>query len=274
MSLNNEIKAFLFDIDGTLINRKLEMSDNTKKALSILKDKGYHLSINTGRPSFAIKKVLGKHDIADLFEYYFGYNGIEVYNVKTKEINYISTISSDTLKELDLVFKEDYLWLCVYDADNNLLFNRFPDDKEKLEEWCTLRYTKPKLFDFQKSTIDYAKAILLFDLNKKEEFLNKINNFKDDRVDLFFSGVDVVEVVPKGLNKSKSVTEYAKMLGIKEKEILCCGDAESDLYALKRGTGLLIGNPELDPNNEVAYHTGSVHEDGLYNFLKNNAFLD
>ena len=38
MSLNNEIKAFLFDIDGTLINRKLEMSDNTKNALKILKE--------------------------------------------------------------------------------------------------------------------------------------------------------------------------------------------------------------------------------------------
>ena len=274
MSLNKEIKAFLFDIDGTLINRQLEMSNNTKNALKILKDKGYHLSINTGRPSFAIEKVLGLNGVADLFEYYFGYNGIEVFNVKTKEISYISTISSATIKELDQIFSEDYLSLCTYDNDNNIQFNHYPKSKEKLKEWSELRFTKPKLFDFQKNTMDYAKAIVLFDLDKKEEFLNKIKDFKDDRVDLFFSGIDVIEIVPKGLNKGRSVSEYAKMLGIKEKEILCCGDAESDLPALKKGTGVLIGSPELDPNNEVAYHTGTVHEDGLYNFLKNNSFLD
>ena len=274
MSLNNEIKAFLLDIDGTLINRKLEMSDNTKKALKILKDKGYHLSINTGRPSFAVEKVLGKNGVADLFEYYFGYNGIEIFNVKTREVNYVSTISSEVLKELDLIFKEDYLSLCTYDKDNNLQFNHYPKSKEKLDEWCTLRFCEPRLFNYQNSTIDYAKAVVLFDLDRKEDFLNKIKNFKDERVDAFFSGIDVVEIVPKGLNKGNSVHEYAKMLGIKEKEILCCGDAESDLPALKKGVGVLIGSPELDPNNEVAYHTGSIHEDGLYNFLKNNAFLD
>lgn len=274
MNLSKEIKAFLFDIDGTLINRKLEMSSNMKEALKILKSKGYHLSINTGRPSFAIQKVLGKHNCADLFEYYFGYNGVELFDVKNKELKYFSLIEPDILKELDLKFRDDYISLCTYDKENNLQFNHFPANKEVYEEWCAIRFTKPKLFDYQNNTKGYAKAVLLFELDKKEDFLNKIKDFKDDRVDAFFSGTDVVEIVPKGLNKGCSVNEYAKMLGIDEKEILCCGDAESDLPALRKGTGVLIGSPELDVNNEISYHTASVYEDGLYNFLKNEGFLD
>lgn len=274
MNLSKEIKAFLIDIDGTLINRKLEMSDNTKKALKILKDKGYHLSINTGRPAFAAEKVLAKNDSADLFEYYFGYNGVEVFNVKTKEAKYIATITADVLKDLDLQFRDDYLALCTYGPNACLQFNHFPENNEKYQIWSDIRFAEPVLYDYQNNKKGYAKAVLLFDIDRKEDFLNKMKDFIDGRVDYFFSGTDCVEVVPKGYNKGHSVSEYAKMLGINEKEILCCGDAESDLFALKKGTGLLIGSPELDLNHEVAYHTGSVHEDGLYNFLKNNGFLD
>ena len=164
--------------------------------------------------------------------------------------------------------------LCTYGPDASLQFNHFPENNEKYQIWSDIRLAEPVLYDYQNNTKGFAKAVILFDIDRKEDFLNKMKDFNDDRIDFFYSGIDVIEVVPKGYNKGHSVYEYANMLGIKEKEILCVGDAESDLFALKNGTGLLIGNPELDPNNEVAYHTGSVHEDGLYNFLKNNAFLD
>lgn len=188
MNLSNEIKAFLLDIDGTLINRKLEMSENTKKALKILKDKGYHLSINTGRPAFAAEKVLEKNGVADLMEYYFGYNGVEVFDFKTRETKYIATLTPDILKDLDLQFRDNYLALCTYGPNACLQFNHFPKNNEKYQIWSDLRLANPVLYDYQNNTLSFAKAVLLFDIDLKEDFLNKMKDFKDDRVDYFFSG--------------------------------------------------------------------------------------
>lgn len=43
------IKAVFFDIDGTLINYKMEMPESTKKALKTLRKKGLKVFIATGR---------------------------------------------------------------------------------------------------------------------------------------------------------------------------------------------------------------------------------
>lgn len=274
MNLNKRIKAFLFDIDGTLVNREIKMTDNLKKALMVLKEKGYHLSINTGRPAFAVENVLNTNSIENDFEYFFCCNGVEKYNVRNKTTDYLAYVSADTIKELDKFFNEDYLSLCVYDGADGLLFNHYPHDEYLYQLWCKQRFSKPGLIDFQKNEKNYPKTVVIFELKRKEDFLKKIENLKNDKIDFFLSGVDVMEIVPKGINKGRSVLEYSRILNIDPKEILCVGDAESDLPALKKGTGLLLGDDVKCDDEEIAYHYPSVLEDGLYHFLKDEGFLD
>ena len=273
MNLKDNIKAFLFDIDGTLINRKLEMSPNLLNALHILKDKGYHLSINTGRPPFSTKKIVEKFNCYDLFDYYFCSNGIEIYDVKNDSTTVLANIDDDIMANLSNYFYEDYLSFCAYDGNEYLLFNHYPDNKDNLLEWCKIRYANYKLYDFNSKEKKFHKAAVLFAKEHKEDIDKKLIELNIDSVDYFFSAIDALEFVPKGFNKGKSVTSYAKILNINEKEIMAVGDAGNDLPALIKGTGLLVGD-NLKYNDDDLYHCKDVNEDGLYFFLKDAGFLD
>ena len=140
--------------------------------------------------------------------------------------------------------------------------------------WCKQRFSNPSIFDYENNERSFPKAIVIFDLKNKEDFFEKIKELKNDKIDFFLSGKDVMEIVPKEYNKGNSVYEYAKILNITNKEILCAGDAESDIPALRNGTGLFVGHDYDYEKENIDYHCKSVLDDGVYNFLKNEGFLD
>ena len=150
MNLKNDIKAFLFDVDGTLINREGKMSENTYNALNILKKKGYKLGINSGRPIFSSQTALSANKADKLFDWYYGANGIEFYDVLNDKKSYVATLDENVIKDFDNLFKDEkYLSLAFYEDNKYLVINHYPEDLNKLDEWCKIRYVLPKLADFQ-----------------------------------------------------------------------------------------------------------------------------
>ena len=275
MNLKNDIKAFLFDVDGTLINREGKMSENTYNALNILKKKGYKLGINSGRPIFSSQTALSANKADKLFDWYYGANGIEFYDVLNDKKTYVAMLEKNVMKDLDNFLKDEkYLSLAFYEDDKYLVINHYPEDLNKLDEWCKIRYVLPKLADFQNINKIVPKMIIVFDDEKTDDLIKKLSTINDERIDIFFSGIDVLEVVPKGLNKGVSVDEFSKLLNINQKEIMTFGDAENDVPALEKGTGVALGEKINFDKHQIAYKSLSVDEDGLYIFLKNSGLLD
>ncbi len=259
----NNIKAFLFDVDGTLIDYNGKMSKATFDVLHSLKDKGYYLGINSGRPVFSSIKVLRENNIAEIFDCYYGCNGIEYYDFKSKHSSYLTYLNNDDIVYLNNVFNEDYYSLCCYKDNEKLLFNHFPKDENMMDRWCKIRFVKPMLYDFSK--IEKApKLIVIFLPEYREQFLEKVNSIKNDCYDMFLSGNDVMEIVPHGFNKGNAVVDLAKRLNIDCKDILTSGDAQNDIPALIKGEGVYVGNSDKD----IAYSCLDVNHDGLANFLK------
>lgn len=256
----NNIKAFLFDVDGTLIDYDGKMSKKMFDMLHILKDKGYFLGINSGRPVFSSMRVLKDNNADKLFDCYYGCNGIEYY--ANNKSTYLSYLDHDEIAYLNKIFIEDYLALACYKGDT-LLFNHFPKDQNMVNVWCKLRYVKPLLYDFNK--IDKSpKLIVVFLKEYKEKLVEKISKIHDERFDMFFSGPEVMEIVPVGLNKGYAVDDLSKRLNIDSKCIMTCGDAENDIPALIKGTGVYIDGQ----NKNVLYNCDSISNDGLALFLE------
>lgn len=260
MKLNKDVKAILFDVDKTLVDRNCLMSDDLKRTLVSLKNNGYLLGINSGRPVFSSLKVLDKNKAIDLFEIFYGCNGLEFYDLKKKRSTFLKEIDINTVLELNKIFHEDYLELAFYKNDKVLCLNHYIDDKQKIEEWAKVRFVKPLIIDFTVINHSIPKLIVLFKKDFKKEVTKKINTIKNTDIDLFFSGDECLEIVPKGINKGTSIIDLSKKLAIDPKNILAIGDAENDLPALCLATGVFVG----EKRNDVEY---SCQFKDLANFL-------
>ncbi len=263
MNLKTQIKALLFDVDKTLVDRNLNMTSSLKEALTKLKEKGYLLGINSGRPVFSSIKVLEKNDITSLFDVYYGCNGLEFYDLTNKKSIYLAQIDVATIKKLDKLFYEDYLELGFYSGDSIMYLNHQINDEETLKRWTKARFVKPIYLDFQTIDHNIPKLVILFKAEYKDEVVKKMNSINIDTVDMFLSGDECAEIVPKGINKGNAIKDLSKNLNIDSKAILALGDSENDIPALKKATGVYVGNEDKD----IAYSTSFIE---LGDFLKDN----
>lgn len=269
MNLKDNIKALMFDIDGTIINRELKMPRHTKEALKACKDKGYPLIINTGRPFFSAYRVLKDNDCTDLFDMYYCCNGCER-RKNERESFFINSVKPSTYHELDKYFKEDYMVMAAYYQDKYLLINHVPKDIPNYESWATSRYCEAKIVDFKELDVDFPKLIALYNPERKDEFVSKINSINNSDIEFLISGINVMEIVPRGINKGVAVSDYAMLNNLDNKQILTFGDAENDMDALFVGEGCFVEGKEVESSNKINYHCPSIYDEGVAKFLEDN----
>ena len=78
-------KLIALDMDGTLLKGDNTISQETKKAIKLAKDKGIKIVITTGRPLQGVMNYLEELGLINDDEYVITYNGSSVYNTKTLE---------------------------------------------------------------------------------------------------------------------------------------------------------------------------------------------
>nr|MDA3833460.1 HAD family hydrolase [Spirochaetales bacterium] len=88
----SHIHAVVFDLDGTLLNSRRELTSNTIRAVSALMERGIFPVIATGRSYQAVLKYKGELKISTPV---ICYNGSVIYNSTTGEEQHSVTLPED-----------------------------------------------------------------------------------------------------------------------------------------------------------------------------------
>ena len=84
-------------------------------------------------------------------------------------------------------------------------------------------------------------------------------NFSVYRSDPFF-----LEILPKGIDKAKSLERLLNTLGLSKSQMIACGDGYNDLTMIQyAGLGVAMGNGVLPVRRAADYITLSNDEDGV-----------
>ncbi|MCY7646139.1 HAD-IIB family hydrolase, partial [Bacillus safensis] len=81
-------KVIFFDIDGTLYDHDKNIPESTKRAVHLLKEKGHHLFIASGRSPFLIRPILEELGLDSFIAYngqYVMYEGDVIYGNPLKQ---------------------------------------------------------------------------------------------------------------------------------------------------------------------------------------------
>lgn len=261
----NRYKLLVVDIDGTLVNREGEISDENLEALALAGDAGIHISLCTGRSVHSARRYI---DQLGLDNHHIFFDGALVSRPDLSQPIYLQTIAGDCVRQMLAFAREHDLNLEMASVD------RFFSERET---WST--QAKRQYFDIETTIGDMSRlweseAIIRGDIAiASEQDQAKVDAFIAafrDRLQFSsaysprFAEAAFINVIAPGLSKGKALAALAAHLDIELTDTVAVGDWLNDISLLETaGLGVAMGNAHEDLKKVADHVTADVEADGL-----------
>ena len=238
------IKVIALDMDGTLLNSKKELLEETKQYFKEFHTKGTEtlLVLCTGRPETGIRPYLKDLGYLEENHYIISQNGANIYESRTGKRVMDAFLDSAAIQKWIELGKKHGISVMGAGVDYYYCFDQEPT--EWMEFDVKLVSGKLKRIPTEESlNTDYYKILLMGDEEQLNEFETFIPEEWRDEFYVVRSQKYLVEVLTKGVNKAFGVEKLAKELNIQSSEIAAIGDAANDIEMLKyAGLAIAMGN--------------------------------
>ena len=260
-----DIRLVLVDIDGTLLNSRQEVTLLTKQAIGKLKEKGIMFGIATGRSPYAVRNLVQEWGIKDDTDLIMGFNGGSVYDMHTKEMTSVLTLSGQAVPAIQKDLEGFAYNIGMYEFET---FKAMKDDP------MARRIAASNRFEFIQddfsSYLDQQLGKLLI-MAEKEEMDRIIARYEtlppSPLYHTFRSAPILLECVNPELSKSKGITLLLERLGLAPEQLMTFGDAMNDFDMIRDYVGVAMGNADPRVTAVATYTTLSNDEDGIGVFL-------
>lgn len=238
------IKLVAIDMDGTLLNSKKELLEETKQYFKNFHNKNTEtlLVLCTGRPESGIRPYLKDLGYLEENHYIISQNGANIYESQTgKRVMDAFVDSAAIQKWIELGKKHG---ISVMGAGVDYYYSFDEDPTEWMEFDVKLVSGKLKRIPTKESlNTDFYKILLMGDEEQLNEFETYIPEEWRDEFYVVRSQKYLVEVLTKGVNKAFGLEKLAQKLNIQPSEIAAIGDAANDIEMLEyAGLAVAMGN--------------------------------
>ncbi|CAN7582626.1 Cof-type HAD-IIB family hydrolase [Peribacillus frigoritolerans] len=231
------IKLVALDMDGTLLNKAGEISEENRRAIKEAENQGVFVVLSTGR-SYATCSDFAKS--MELQSYLITVNGSEIYDNQGK------------LVERNIVDSESIQWMWELSQKHNTHFWAISCDNiyraempEKIHDSQWLKFG----FDTNDESI---RQIIMDELVSKGTF--EISN----------SSPTNIEVNAMGVNKAKAIKLVCSLLDITMENVMAVGDSLNDLAMISEAkVGVAMGNAQEIVKEKADWITATNEEDGV-----------
>lgn len=238
------IKLIAIDMDGTLLNSKKELLDETKQYFKNFHNKNTEtlLVLCTGRPESGIRPYLKDLGYLEENHYIISQNGANIYESQTGKRVMDAFVDSTAIKKWIELGKKHGISVMGAGVDYYYCFDQEPT--EWMEFDVKLVSGKLKRIPTKESlNTDFYKILLMGDEEQLNEFETFIPKEWRDEFYVVRSQKYLVEVLTKGVNKAFGLEKLAQKLNIEPSEIAAIGDAANDVEMLEyAGLAIAMGN--------------------------------
>lgn len=259
-----EFKLLALDLDGTLTNSKKEITPHTRETLiRAQQEKGVKIILASGRPTYGVAPLANALELDKFGGYILAYNGGEIIDWRTREIMYKNLLDHDVLPYLYECAKKNGFAIVTY--ENEYVLTEKPDDEYVLKE-ALLNVMKIKKVDNFLEAVKHpiAKCLIVGEPARLARLEEEMREHLKDRMGVFRSEPYFLELVPKGIDKARSLSVLLDELGLKREELMAAGDGFNDLSMVKfAGMGVAMANAQDVVKENADFITLSNEEDGV-----------
>lgn len=261
----SKIDTLFFDLDGTLLDSKKEISNSCIDLMKECKNEGLHFGIATGRSLSSIYPLMKKFKMDEIFEVVVANSGADIYLLpEWKEIQLGHLTKEDVIKIKDCFMSHYDIVIAFHNPDTMFATKETPFLKSVQKNNHESRFKK--LFEEDDYELP-ARVMLEF---HQESTLKFIRSKTIDGLKGYHSEPEVYEFLKDHISKSNGIRYYMKTLGKDIDQVMAFGDGDNDEEML---TDVAIG-VAMNNGTKKAKRTANVvwkfsnDEDGIYEFLK------
>lgn len=280
------MKLIAIDLNGTLLNRRNQISRKNIEAIKTTQKKGIEIAIVTGRAHFDVQSILKN---AGISAWIIGTNGATIHDKKGTLLHAKSIKKDDAKEILDYFVKHNMYYevfsdQVIYTPKNGRdlltiemfkLKNTNPKINLKLfQEAAERQYSQGK-FEFISSHLDIIdKTNEFYNLLGFSFYREKINDgwqhFEQKR-ELATASLakHLFELTHSDVSKGCAVRYLSGKLNIQREDIIAIGDHYNDLPMFESaGLSIAMGNSVRDIKSCAHHVTLSNDEDGVAHVMK------
>lgn len=244
----NMIKLVVSDLDNTLLDKNNKINDQTLILLKECLSKGIFIVLGTGRlyQSAKIYKDMIGEDT-----YIICYNGSLIVDNKDKVI-FSKNLDVDLMKKIVDFCKLKNLY-CQFYEDGKILVEQVTDETRidpDLKNVNAIEAIDFDLYDFKPS----PKAMIVVDPNLLGVYQEELRDFLDDEVYIAQSQNYLIEIMPKDVDKGKSLEYLCGKLKIKYSEVMAIGDNTNDREMLNFSSYSIAVANAVDDLKDTAFY--------------------
>ncbi|NLW56941.1 MAG: HAD family phosphatase [Firmicutes bacterium] len=252
-------KLIAVDIDGTLLDSKKNLTNETIKAIQQAVRQGVIFTICTGRPIQGVEPLIDKLGLDLPF---ITYNGAVIVKGKSKEILYEVKMSAADVKTVMRLGKRlgatNLLWV------NNQLYA--DPLNENAIRYSNISKTPPQpIADLEVLlTQGVTKIVWCDEVETINRWHEQVGPFLTETINHHTSQPFLLEFVDHEVSKAKSLARLGALYGIKQEEMIAIGDGFNDLSMIKyAGLGVAMANAPEAIKEQADYVTLSNDENGV-----------
>lgn len=264
------VKMICLDIDGTLLNSRKNLTEETKAAVRFARSRGVRVFLASGRSYPGLQELMEELGVAGDC---ICMNGTLIY-AGGKEI-YRNSLDSGLIHSIISCAEKYGSQLFLAGVDFNLTNQAVDGQVRDVVQNGSLRgdyiiCTDPE--EFRREAESRGGEIMKAAFKEMEE--ENIAHLRQDLEDLHLfqiakSDTCFVDVNPLGATKGKGVEIAARYLGIPMSDVLCIGDNENDREMIEAaGIGVAMGNADPGVKRVACYVTGTNDEDGAASAIR------
>ena len=256
--MKTEILMVGLDLDGTVFNNNKEITAHTRNVLEEAIRQGCVVLPATGRPEIGLPKAF--LEIPGV-EYALTSNGARIIRIPSGETVYEELIPWDVTLQVIEVMKqwagescnwETYFDGKIYVEEETYHFVRHESMSPAMEQYIRSTRTRQKHLTekIREEKIGMEKLHLIFADTKERDRREKELQQMFPNLSICHATPFNMEIISGKAGKGNGLVALGKILGIKKKEIMACGDAPNDWNMLE-----MAGLPVVMANEEdgVAY---------------------
>lgn len=256
------------DLDGTLLDSHKQVSEETRKVLRELKNRGILFGIASGRPVESGQILVHDWGLENDISFLIGMNGGALYDMRTKAKHKYYPLSGDKILEIMEHFKDmDVIFQCMLGND------RFVSKStEKTRAHAKLFCEHEHEVDLQEFLPgrEIDKLILFLDPELMPAVRQRATTFSDPAYTSMQTADNLYEYMDPRINKGFGIEKACKHYGITPDHVVAFGDAENDEAMIETvGLGVAMANAsdELKKIADVVLKETN-DQDGLAHFIE------